>query len=70
MHESAGNPFVKLLFVQNNQTTHSCPLVHSSHQLDAESSVSLYTSAESNLGDRDLGEVEKKSFIVLPGKGG
>ena len=25
---------------------------------------------EINLGDRVLGEVEKNSFIVLPGKGG
>ena len=30
----------------------------------------LYTGAESNLGDRALGEVEKDSFIALPGKGG
>ena len=38
--------------------------------LDAESSTSLYTSAKSNLRDRVLGEVEKDSFITLPGKGG
>ena len=37
---------------------------------DAESSASLYTSAKLNLGDRLLGEVEKDSFIALPGKGG
>ena len=37
---------------------------------DAESSASLYTGADSNLGDRVLGEVEKDSFITLPGKGG
>ena len=37
---------------------------------DAKSSVSLYTSAKLNLGDRVLGEVEKDSFIALPGKGG
>ena len=30
----------------------------------------LCTSAESNLTDRVLGEVEKNSFIALPGKGG
>ena len=30
----------------------------------------LYTSAELNLADRILGEVEKNSFIALPGKGG
>ena len=30
----------------------------------------LCTSAESNLGDRVLGEVEKNSYIALPGKGG
>ena len=30
----------------------------------------LCTGAESNLGDRVLGEVEKNSFIALPGKGG
>ena len=30
----------------------------------------LYTGAKSNLGDRGLGEVEKESFIALPGKGG
>ena len=29
----------------------------------------LCTSAKSNLGDRVLGEVEKHSFIALPGKG-
>ena len=37
---------------------------------DAESSVSLYTSAQLNLRDRVLAEVEKDSFIALPGKGG
>ena len=30
----------------------------------------LCTGAKSNLGDRVLGEVEKNSFIALPGKGG
>ena len=30
----------------------------------------LYTGTESNLRDRVLGEVEKNSFIALPGKGG
>ena len=30
----------------------------------------LCTSAELNLGDRVLGEVEKDIFIALPGKGG
>ena len=30
----------------------------------------LCTGAELNLRDRVLGEVEKKSFIALPGKGG
>ena len=30
----------------------------------------LCTGAKSNLGDRALGEVEKNSFIDLPGKGG
>ena len=30
----------------------------------------MYTGAESNLGDRVLGEVEKDSIIVLPGKAG
>ena len=29
----------------------------------------LCTTAKSNLGDRVLGEAEKKSFIVFPGKG-
>ena len=29
----------------------------------------LCTGAELHLGDRVLGEVEKKSFIALPGKG-
>ena len=28
------------------------------------------TGAGSNLGDRVLGEVEKESFIALPGRGG
>ena len=36
---------------------------------DAENSASLYTSAESNLGDIVLGELEKSSFIALPGRG-
>ena len=31
---------------------------------------SLYSGAKSNLRDRVLGEVEKNSFIALPGKGG
>ena len=35
----------------------------------AENSASLFTSAESNLRDRVLGEVEKDSFTGLPGKG-
>ena len=30
----------------------------------------LYISSKNNLGDRGLGEVEKNSFIALPGKGG
>ena len=30
----------------------------------------LHTDAKWNLGNRVLGEVEKNSFIVLPGKGG
>ena len=30
----------------------------------------LYSSTELNLRGRVLGEVEKKSFIALPGKGG
>ena len=36
---------------------------------DAESSASLYTGAELNLGDRIWGEVEKNSFIAFPAKG-
>ena len=35
---------------------------------DAENSASLCTGAELDLGDRVLGEVEKDSFIDLPGK--
>ena len=31
--------------------------------------ASLYTGAKSNPGGRVLGEVEKDSFIVLPGEG-
>ena len=30
----------------------------------------LYPGTELNLGDRVLGEVEKNSFIALPGEGG
>ena len=30
----------------------------------------LNTSADLNLGDRVLGEVEKNSFIAFPGRGG
>ena len=37
---------------------------------DASSSASLYTVAESNLGDRVLDEVEKDSFIAWSGRGG
>ena len=37
---------------------------------DAKNSPSLYTGAESSLGDRVLGEAEKDSFIAFPGKGG
>ena len=37
--------------------------------LDAKSLASLYTGAELNLRDRVVGEVEKNSFITLPGKG-
>ena len=37
---------------------------------DAENSTSLYTNAKSNLRDRVSGEVEKNSFIALPGRGG
>ena len=33
-------------------------------------SAFLNTGAESNLRDRVLSEVEKDSFITLPGKGG
>ena len=36
---------------------------------DAKSLASLYTGAKSNLRDRVSGEVEKGSFIALPGKG-
>ena len=39
-------------------------------RMNAESSASLYTGAESDLGDGVLGEVEKDNFITLPGKGG
>ena len=50
------------------------PTITCSHlDLDAKISASLDTSAELNLGDRVLGvlgEVEKDSFITLPGKGG
>ena len=35
-----------------------------------ESLAFLYTGAKSNPRDRVLGEVEKDSFIALPGKGG
>ena len=38
--------------------------------IDAESLVSLYTSTKSDLRDRVLGEVEKDSFIALPGERG
>ena len=34
------------------------------------SSASLYTGAESDLGDRVLGEEQKDSFIAFSGKGG
>ena len=37
---------------------------------DDKNSASLYTNAKSNFGDSVLSEVEKSSFIALPGKGG
>ena len=37
---------------------------------DTKSSASLYTGAESKLGNRVLDEVEKDIFIALSGKGG
>ena len=37
---------------------------------NAESSASLHNGAKSNLGDQVFREVEKSSFIALPGKGG
>ena len=40
-----------------------------SHTWVALASACLYANSESNLGDRVLDEVEKDSFIALPGKG-
>ena len=44
------------------------------HTFDAKSSTSPFTAftpfTKSNLRDRVLGEVEKDSFIALPGRGG
>ena len=40
------------------------------HLLARPKAQPLCTGAESNLRDRVLGEVEKNSFIALPGKGG
>ena len=37
--------------------------------VDAESSASLHTGAELNLGDRVLGEAEEDHFITLPDRG-
>ena len=46
------------------------PLCYEVHcNLVTESSASLYTGVELNPRDRILGEVEKDSFIALPGKG-
>ena len=58
--------------MQENNIVISLPENSSeSHQLsDVESSASLYTGAEASLGDSVFGEVEKDSFITLPGKGG
>ena len=39
-------------------------------EIDAESSASLRTSAEPNLRDRVLGEIEKESFITSSSEGG
>ena len=36
--------------------------------IDAKSSGVWHTGAESNLGDRVLGDAEKDSFTALPGK--
>ena len=38
-------------------------------QLGSVRQILMYNDTKSNLGDRVLGEVEKNSFIVLPGKG-
>ena len=54
----------------------SCPMhffhldIKDNEPIDAESSASLYTGAESNVGDRVWGELEKDSFIALPCKVG
>ena len=40
------------------------------HTFDAKRSTSPFTGTKSNLRDRVLGEVEKDSFIALPGRGG
>ena len=54
----------------------SCPMclfhldIKDNKAIDAKSSASLYTGVESNLGDRVWDELEKDSFIALPGKAG
>ena len=72
-----GETFLKinfdfLLVMHGNNIGISLPENSSeAHRLcDAENSASLYAGGEANLGDRVLGEVEKDSFITLPGKGG
>ena len=51
-----------LLWELQNYSSHSCLLMPKTQP--------LCTGAESNLRDRVLGEVEKNSFIALPGKEG
>ena len=52
-------------FLYKHENSSSSSFLQVTH---AESS--LYTGVELNLRDRVLGEVEKDSFIALPGKGG
>ena len=47
-----------------------CICIYTHYQIVMSKAWPLYTSAKFNLGERVLGEVEKDSFIFLPGIGG
>ena len=68
--ESLHSETSSFIWVTGRRSCCISKIIYETDNIVTESSASLYTSAESNLGDRVLGDVEKDSFITLPGKGG